>query len=231
MANQIDKFISEAFGKVRGVYIDGQAWLYATDVCKCLEMGRVEKALARLNNDEWHFRENTPAVSLRKGNGGSSKRLFLVNEAGLYRLIFTSRSAKAEEFQRWVTHEVLPKLRRDGEYRLIKGEAREGSKVIRKSLNDTVKKFCEYLQARDELDRPERTWHIIFSNLVNNKLGIKDNRDNLTALQLFKISDAEELIARIIERGMEAGKGHHDVFNACEQKLTARDDIANIFHD
>lgn len=228
MANKIDKFISETFGKVRGVYLDGQAWLYATDVCKCLKLNDVYQAVGRLDNDEKIVEETTPFLTYNKSRRRG--RIF-VNEAGFYSLVLTSRTPEAKEFKRWVTHEVLPKLRRDGEYRIEWEETREGGKVVRKTLDDTVKKFCEYLQARGELDRPESTWHIIFSNLVKSKLGLKDNRNNLSALQLLKISDGEELVTRIIEAGMAVGKGHHEIFEACKRKLAERDDITKLFND
>ena len=241
MANKIDKFISETFGKVRGVYLDGQAWLYATDVCKCLEIKNARDAISKLEDNERMTLTSSKCqkqAALTVGNAdshsgkrGGARMYNLINEMGLYRLVFTSRKPQAREFQNWVFHEVLPSIRKYGEYRIEWEEAREGGKVIRKTLGETVKKFCEYLQARDELDRSESTWHIIFSNLVNRKLGLKDNRNNLSALQLLKISDGEELVTRIIEAGMAVGTGHHEIFEACKRKLTERDDITKLFNN
>lgn len=241
MVNKVMKFISETFGNVRGVYLDGQAWLYATDVCKCLEIKNARDAISKLEDNERMTLTSSKCqkksaltvgnADSHSGKRGGARMYNLINEMGLYRLVFTSRKPQAREFQNWVFHEVLPSIRKYGEYRIEWEEAREGGKVIRKTLGETVKKFCEYLQARGELDRTEQVWHIIFSKLLNKSLGLNGNRDDLTAWQLFKICDGEELISRIVDAGMNAGKGHHDIFTACQNKLDARDDITNIFNN
>lgn len=86
----------------------GAPWFVAADVCAVLDIANGRDALTRLAADE-------------KGVGttdtlGGTQQVATVNEAGLYRLIFTSRKAEAETFRRWVTHEVLPAIRRTGSY-------------------------------------------------------------------------------------------------------------------
>lgn len=216
MANKIMKFINEEFGNVRGISLDGQAWLYAKDVCKVLEIGRVEKALDRLDNDEWRVKESTPPISHNKGTGGFTKRTFLVNEPGFYRLVLSSRTAAAKKFQRWVFHEVLPAIRRE-DLRLM---IREDGKATRLELTDTIKKFLGYLEGRGELDRAPVAWYTAFSNLANKAAGIdKAQRDTLKPLQLLRLQDAEDKIAAALEDGMNQNKSHHDVWLACQEKL------------
>jgi anti-repressor protein len=84
----------------------GEPWWFATDVCSVLDLPNVSQAVSRLADDE---------RSTITSNEGGPDRL-IVSEAGLYRLIFTSRKAEAETFRRWVTHEVLPAIRRTGSY-------------------------------------------------------------------------------------------------------------------
>ena len=244
MVNKIMKFISEEFGNVRGIYLNGQAWLYATDVCKCLDIKNSRDAVTRLKDTEIlsyvvgkRKAKNgvTNTVGNTDGNAGAvcgwiENRVNLINEPGLYRLIMTSRKPEAEEFQYWVYHEVLPAIRRTGEYQLERDEARTGGKAIRRKLTDTIKEFLEYLKERGELDRAPVAWYSAFSNLINKTVGVeKGNRDNLTALQLFRIQDAEDIAAAIIEAGMTAGKGHHDIWVACQEKLDGRNDVTKIF--
>ena len=226
--NRIMKFVSETFGSVRGLYLDGQAWVYATDVCKALGLKDVTSALRALDADEKMTigindsqKKNDPAQSAESKKRGGARMYNLINEAGLFRLIFVSRKPNAREFQRWVFHDVLPTLRREGEYRLTWYDARNGGKITRRTLTDTIKAFCEYLKERNELDRPEGIWYQIFTNLVNKKLSITDKRNNLTAKQLFELDTCEHICAKEIESGMAAGKGHHDTYKACEEKLTA----------
>lgn len=97
----------------------GEPWWVAVDVCKVLGLDQVSRAMDRLDDDEkttltistglieQGFSDNVPGTSLN-----------LVNEPGLYRLILTSRKPEAKAFKRWVTHEVLPQIRKTGRYAL-----------------------------------------------------------------------------------------------------------------
>ena len=218
MISKIMKFHSEVFGNLRGQYLNGQGWFYAKEICKALEIKNVPDAVSRLANDERMTIGNTDSHS---GKRGGAQKYILVNEAGVYRLVFTSRKPEAEKFKHWVFHEVLPELRRKGMYEMLREEARGEGKEARLNLTDTIKKFIGYLKERNELDRKESVWYIVFSNLVNKVVGVNDKRDNLKLLQVLKIQDCEEQLAAEIEAGMAAGKGHHDIYEACEAKLNA----------
>lgn len=87
---------------------DGEPWFFATDVCVVLGLGNSRQALTRLAEDE-------KGVTTDDTLGGPQERA-IVSEAGLYRLIFTSRKTEAESFRRWVSHDVLPTIRRTGFY-------------------------------------------------------------------------------------------------------------------
>ena len=93
---------------VRAFAQDGEPWFVARDVCDALLIANSRDALAALDEDE-------------KGVGstdtpGGVQQVAIVNEAGLYGLILRSRKREAKEFRRWVTHEVLPALRKTGQY-------------------------------------------------------------------------------------------------------------------
>jgi len=91
--------------ELRMTDIDGEPHWVAKDVCDILEIQNTTQALQSLDSDE--------RTMLSIGRGGETN---LVNEAGLYHLIFKSKTDQAKEFRRWVTHEVLPQLRRQGFY-------------------------------------------------------------------------------------------------------------------
>lgn len=80
----------------------------AADVCAVLEHTNPTKAVLRLEEDE-------KGLTTIQGAFGSQD-LNVVNESGLYNLIFTSRKPQAKAFRRWVTGEVLPSIRRTGRY-------------------------------------------------------------------------------------------------------------------
>lgn len=83
----------------------GEPWFVAKDVCDILGHSNVSMALDRLDDDE--------RSKLNLGRQGETN---IVNEAGLYVLVLGSRKPEAHEFQRWVTHEVLPSIRKHGGY-------------------------------------------------------------------------------------------------------------------
>ena len=93
---------------VRAMLRDGEPWFVAADVCAALEIANSRDALSRLADDE-------------KGVGnadtlGGAQQVGIVNESGLYALIFTSRKPEAQRFRRWVTSDVLPSIRKTGAY-------------------------------------------------------------------------------------------------------------------
>ena len=94
---------------VRTVEVNGEAWLVAKDVCDILGIVNARDAVSELDDDE----KNTVAIT--DGNRGNPNTN-VINEAGLYKLTFKSRKPAAKEFTRWVTHEVLPTLRKTGSY-------------------------------------------------------------------------------------------------------------------
>lgn len=88
---------------------DGEPWFVAKDVCDILGMSNNRDAISQLDDDE----KNTVVIS--DGIPGNPNKT-IISEPGLYKLIMRSRKTEAKEFQRWVTHEVLPRIRRTGGY-------------------------------------------------------------------------------------------------------------------
>ena len=103
--NDIQEFTNEKFGKVRMVMKDDQPWFVATDVCEALGINNVTIASNRLDYDERD-----------KFNLGRQGYATIINEAGLYNLVIGSRKPEAKEFKRWITHEVIPTIRKHGIY-------------------------------------------------------------------------------------------------------------------
>nr|DAE89921.1 MAG TPA: hypothetical protein [Caudoviricetes sp.] len=89
---------------------DGEPWFVAKDVCDALEIENNRNATARLDDDE-------KGVSIVRTSSGD-QQMTIVNESGLYNLIFQSRKPEAKAFRKWVTSEVLPTLRKTGRYEL-----------------------------------------------------------------------------------------------------------------
>lgn len=86
---------------------DGEPWFVARDVCDCLELVNTTRALCELDDDE---------KSELSEFESSGRRPLIISEPGLYSLILRSRKPQARTFKRWITHDVLPTLRRTGYY-------------------------------------------------------------------------------------------------------------------
>lgn len=93
---------------------DDEPWFVAADVCAVLGIANVPDAMTRLDEDE------KDSIVLNDGNRGNPTRK-IVNEPGLYSLVLRSDKPEAREFKRWITHDVLPTLRRTGSYTVTSG--------------------------------------------------------------------------------------------------------------
>jgi len=100
---------------IRVETIGGEPWFVAKDVCDALSLTDVSMTMSRLDDDE--KLTQTLLVS------GQGRQMWLVNESGLYNLIFQSRKAEAKAFRKWVTSEVLPTIRKTGRYEMNKAAA------------------------------------------------------------------------------------------------------------
>ena len=94
--------------QVRTVVVDGEPWFVAADVCRILEHSNPSMAVGALDSDEKGLR-NVDTL-------GGEQSLMCVNEPGLYALIIRSRKQEAKAFKRWITHDVLPTIRKTGRY-------------------------------------------------------------------------------------------------------------------
>ncbi|EGT4056855.1 phage antirepressor Ant [Clostridioides difficile] len=118
--NELQIFKNNEFGEIRTVTKNNEPWFVATDVCSALDISNTSQALTRLDDDE----KNT--IILNEGIGNPNKSI--VSEYGLYNLILASRKKEAKKFKRWITHDVIPTIRKHGAYMT--------SEVIEKTLTD-----------------------------------------------------------------------------------------------
>lgn len=108
--NEVKIFNSEEFGEVRTVIINGEPWFVGRDVAKSLGYAKPEGAI-RNNVDKEDTLMEGVADSL-----GRVQQTLIINESGLYSLIFGSQLESAKRFKKWVTSEVLPSIRQNGGY-------------------------------------------------------------------------------------------------------------------
>lgn len=107
--NELKIFQSEEFGEVRTVTIDDEPWFVGKDVAEALGYSNARDALSK------HVDKEDKGVAKCDTPGGKQD-LSIINESGLYALIFGSKLESAKRFKRWVTSEVLPAIRKTGSY-------------------------------------------------------------------------------------------------------------------
>lgn len=111
MDNKIEVFKNEQFGEIRTTLIENEPWFVAVDVCRALEIGNSSQAISRLDADEKMI-----TLISNEGNKRGNPNMTVVNEPGLYTLILSSRKPEAKAFKRWITHDVIPMIRKTGCY-------------------------------------------------------------------------------------------------------------------
>lgn len=153
--------------EIRTIDDNGQVFWVLSDICNALGISNPSKVASRLDEDE---RSNFKLG--RQGN------CIVVNESGLYSVILRSDKPEAKSFRRWITHEVLPKIRRTGSYSLIeprKTKTWYGVSVL------TIKDVAERMGTSRDTARKR-----IFSNLRN---GLDFFILSGYSLQLFKFEN------------------------------------------
>nr|DAK43792.1 MAG TPA: repressor domain protein [Bacteriophage sp.] len=157
--NQLQVFNNTEFGRVRTMVINGSPWFVAKDVCECLDINNSRQALARLDSDEKN------SVILNDGTPGNPEK-GIVNEYGLYSLVLSSRKPSAKAFKRWITHEVIPAIRKHGAY--MTGETLEQALtspdfLIRLATElKTEQEARKMAEAQIEADKPK----VLFADSV-----------------------------------------------------------------
>lgn len=109
--NELKIFENEQFGTIRAVEQNGEPWFVAADVCRALGLEQVTRAMDRLDDDERGLVKVTHPQSHTK-----TMDVNAVNEPGLYHLVLCSNKPEAKAFKRWITHEIIPSIRKTGSY-------------------------------------------------------------------------------------------------------------------
>lgn len=153
MNNEIRIFENAQFGKVRTLLIDGQPWFVGKDVGKALGYSNTRDALSKHVDTE----DKTTVAICDTGSNYKSQAV-IINESGVYSLIFSSKLEGARQFKRWVTSEVLPSIRKYGAYLTeealarVTGDTSEAEKLF----TELKKEKLRVKQLQKECDSIER---------------------------------------------------------------------------
>lgn len=126
--------------EVRMVQKGGEPWFVLTDVCKVLELSNPTIVAQRLDEDE-----------RSKFNLGRQGRAVIINESGLYSVALRSDKPQAKPFRKWVTSEVLPSIRKTGEYKMKQSDDLKIKRVETAQANANVRKANLLLKIADSI--------------------------------------------------------------------------------
>lgn len=150
--NELQIFKNEEFGEVRTVTIDNEPWFVGKDIAEALGYSDTNKAVAmHVENEDKKLNDKT---SPSFGQRGTT----LINESGLYALIFGSKLESAKRFKHWVTSEVLPAIRKTGGYQM---QAPQGKELLALAVLE-AQKTIEEQTAQIERMKPKE----IFADAV-----------------------------------------------------------------
>lgn len=142
---ELQIFENPEFGRVRTVSVDNEPWFFAKDVCDALSVA-TNHVRESLDEDEV---SNLRSTEIGPEFGG--KAPLIVSEAGLYSLILKSRKPEAKAFKRWITHDVIPAIRKTGGYSMKQKAQAEQDKtremraeaMLRNSISKQAKMMME----------------------------------------------------------------------------------------
>jgi anti-repressor protein len=139
MSLEIQQFQFKGQYPLRVIDRDGEPWFYASDACRALALVNVSDSVERLDDDEKDDIVSSDTI-------GRSQRMLIVNEPGLYTLIMRSDKPEAKAFKRWVTHEVLPAIRKTGAYLPATMTPTEALLAVVQRMVDTERTLTDHEQ-------------------------------------------------------------------------------------
>ena len=200
--NEITIFNDPELGKVRSILIDNDPWFVGKDVATVLEYTNIAKAIRD------HVDPEDKGVNEMDTPGGKQK-MTIINESGLYALIFGSKLEKAKKIKRWVTNEVLPALRRKGSYSL----RRKGSYSLPTAPDaPRMTTTDDYIKAAQIVSTCRPSHLALTLDLLQNA-GIRINSTEYAKIKAVSGADAQSA-ARIIELALQSGMTQEELARA-----------------
>lgn len=189
MNNELQIFNNSDFGNIRVVENSGEPWFVGKDIAEALAYKDTSDALKRhVDNDD--------KLTRRFTDSGQSREMYIINESGVYSLIFGSKLPQAKAFKRWVTSEVLPTIRKTGSYKMptsqqerlevmkknsIAREANLWLRIAQNTSNGTYKEICNAyaantLAGREVFELPKAAEKTYSATEIGKMLGVSKQK-------------------------------------------------------
>lgn len=209
-------FQKAELGRVRCFVIEGEPWFLAKDVCECLGLSNTTVATSKLDEDE------VTKLNL----GGQSGEVNLVNESGIYNLVLGSRKPEAKAFKRWITHDVIPSIRKRGVYATPEAVSEmSAEELMAKAIiaaNETIERIKlerdEAIRTKSQISagREASIMGRLGNEVKRNKVLTKENqelKDKLGESQNFYTVASIPWILKYMTHDPYRGELKCDVFN------------------
>lgn len=194
MENQLQVFNNAEFGQVRTIVKNEEVWFVGKDVAEALGYSNTRDALTK------HI-DNEDRADVAIHDGRQNRSMIIINESGLYSLVFSSKLPSAKKFKHWVTREVLPSIRKTGSYStkqqpvddtkklrseamLLNARTRQAKMWKELSQMTTIKEYKEIafakagnvLAGKDLFNLPEATQKTYSADEIGAILGVSANK-------------------------------------------------------
>lgn len=161
---------------VRTVTVDGEPWFVIADVCRAIGIGKANDAARGLDDDE----RGTDSIRTPSGD----QDMLICSEPGLFSLIMRSRKPEARAFKRWVTHEVLPNIRRTGAYAVetpeqLLARALVTAQGVIERKDEQIAVLTPRAEAWDELASAEGDYEVADAAKILARAGVETGRTRL----------------------------------------------------
>lgn len=195
--HQLQKVFNYQDQQVRTVVKDGEPWFVAKDVCDVLGITDARKSVNLLDEDE---RNSVPVTD----SLGRNQETFIINEPGLYSLILRSRKPEAKQFKRWITHEVIPTIRKTGSYQM------EQPKTPLEVLQGTINQLVEHDKRMNQLE------------------GQVNNISNIVSMNNVGWREKVNVILKRIAKNWTGVEPYRSVMNLSYERLEQRADRKSV---
>jgi anti-repressor protein len=209
-------FQKSELGRVRCFVIEGEPWFIAKDVCECLDISNTPDAISRLDEDE--------KSTIGLNDGGPNRHI--INEYGIYSLVLRSRKPEAKAFKRWITHDVIPSIRKRGVYATPEAVSEmSAEELMAKAIiaaNETIERIklerdeAIRIKAQISAGREASIMGRLGSEVKRNKVLTKENqelKDKLGESQNFYTVASIPWILKYMTHDPYRGELKCDVFN------------------
>lgn len=182
MSKEIQIFKNEQFGQIRMLDKDGEPWFVGKDVAEALGYSNTRDALER------HVDEDDKNTVVNPDRKRGNPNMTIINESGLYSLILSSKLETAKAFKHWVTADVLPSIRKHGEYMSPRkaqqrlGEVNSAARIIRQTLREAgmapqfvavaMKSLYEPVGVEIPLEGISVSKHLLDATAIAKRLGV-----------------------------------------------------------